>query len=70
MVIGCAVVMDFVRHFVSNFIIFIVWVVVVVVGSGRVLVDIRLVVVSKCFGVDYVEVVVLVGFFELGESKV
>ena len=62
--------MDLARHLAANLTTLTARVCVAAAGSGRAPADIRLVAVSKRFGVDHVEAAVSAGLLELGESKV
>ncbi len=62
--------MDLARHLAANLTTLTARVAVAAAGSGRAPADIRLVAVSKRFGVDHVEAAVSAGLLELGESKV
>lgn len=62
--------MDLARHLASNLTTLTARVAAAAAGSGRAPADIRLVAVSKRFGVDHVEAAVSAGLLELGESKV
>jgi pyridoxal phosphate enzyme (YggS family) len=62
--------MDLARHLAANLTTLTARVAAAATGSGRAPADIRLVAVSKRFGVDHVEAAVSAGLLELGESKV
>ena len=62
--------MDLAGHLAANLATVTARVATAAAGSGRAPADIRLVAVSKTFGVDHVEAAVSAGLLELGENKV